>query len=359
MTGKYSSYRKPSMLGRFFRLVFSVVVLSSLVLGITLGIKSLSNTDAETLVLMTKPLLAKLHINVDEKKVGDVAGKFVERISETNLGSGVSTSRVGSGTDSDVLAGSNKELLFHVAIMSDVHEDTQNLEKALKMAKSEGVGTVFLLGDATNYGDVVTLQKVKNVLDNSGLYYYVLPGDHDIAQTSSVANFKQVFGPDDQVVTVGGYKFLLLNNSYNFTKITPDQIVWLENNTAGADFMLLAQPLYTTGLTAFFEKIYMGSSSTEVEEQSKILAQGDVRDQGISILNLIRSEAKIKAVFAGEHHKSSKLVDATRASLSHYIVGAISNTVNEYPQSIIQTPRFSVLSVFKDQTYQVDDVVLN
>jgi hypothetical protein len=55
MTGKYSSYRKPTMIGRFFRLIFAVVVLSSLVLGITLGIKRLSSTDADTLVLLTKP----------------------------------------------------------------------------------------------------------------------------------------------------------------------------------------------------------------------------------------------------------------------------------------------------------------
>jgi predicted phosphodiesterase len=339
-----------------------VVVLSALVLGITLGVKNLYGTDAQTMAMKIKPLLAILHINIDEKKIGDVAGKFVERISQTDLGSGVSTSRDVGVSDNVLGSGSNnnnENLLFKVVIMSDIHEDVQNLDKAVSLIKSRGIETVFILGDTTNYGDTTALNKVKNVLENSGLDYYVLPGDHDLAQSVNVANFNQVFGQDNQVIQIKDHKFLLFNNSYNFTKIGTSQISWLENNIIGADFVLLSQPLYTKGLTTFFENIYMGSSSIEPGSEDLKSKQEEVRDQGIAILSLIRSENNVKAVFAGEHHKSSKLTDSNRNSLEHYVVGAISNTVNEYPQNIIQTPRFSLLSVFKDRTYQVNDIVLN
>jgi hypothetical protein len=339
-----------------------VVVLSALVLGITLSVKNLYGIDAQTLAMKTKPLLAKLHINIDEKMVGDVAGKFVERISQTDLGSGVSTSRYTEESDKGSVSGfnnKNEKLLFNVAIMSDIHEDTQNLDKALNLAKNKGVETVFVLGDITNYGDLAALNKVKNVLEKSGFEYFVLPGDHDLAQSVNTLNFNQVFGSDNQVVQIKDHKFLLFNNSYNFTKIGVSQISWLENNIVGADFVLLSQPLYTKGLTPFFENIYMGSSSTEPESADLKSGQEEVRDQGAAILSLIRSENNVKAIFAGEHHKSSKLADSNRSSLEHYVIGAVSNTVNEYPQNIIQTPRFSLLSVFVDRTYQVEDVVLN
>ena len=362
MFGKSSSYKRPSLIGRFFRLIFSVVVLSALVLGITMGVRSLYTMDAESLVTKAQPLLAKLNINVDEKQLGDVAGKFVERVSQTDLGSGVSTSRIIDESDKEGVSGSkNKEekLLFNVAIMSDIHEDTQNLEKSLELAKNKGVKTVFLLGDSTNYGEIAALNKVKNVLDNSGLEWFVLPGDHDLAQTSSVSNFTQVFGANVQVINIQDYKFVLFDNSYNYTKINTSQIMWLESNIKGADFVLLSQPLFTEGLTPFFEKIYMGSSSTDPDSEDMKLKQEEVRDQGKAILNLIRSENNVKAIFAGEHHKSSELTDSVRGSLKHYVAGAVSSTVKEYPQNIIQTSRFSLLSVFDGGIYKVEDVVIN
>lgn len=354
-----AGYKKPSLIGRFFRLIFAVVVLSALVLGVTLGVKSIYSADINNIALRAKNLLAVVHINVDEEKVGEVAGKFVERVSQTNLGSGASTSRYVEDSANTDVSSSNKKVLFNVAILSDVHEDLVNLEKALNLAGDRGVGTLFLIGDITNFGDLPALEKVKNVLDKSGVRYFVIPGDHDLAQSVSTDNFTQVFGPDNRVVDIYGYKFLLFDNSYNYTPISADKISWLQNNIDTTDFVFLSQPLYTTGLTPFFENIYMGSSSTDPETEDLKTKQEIVRDQGQSILSLIRSQSNIKAVFAGEHHKSSKTVDAKRSSLEHYIVGAVSSTVNDYPQSIIQAPRFSLLTIYEDKTYQVEDIVLD
>jgi len=356
-----SSSKKTSMMDRSFRFVFSVVVLSALVLGVTLGVREVSTADPVQIAYKLKPLLAQLHIQVDEKQIGDVAGKFVERISQTNLGSGVTTSRLDTNSASSDVSGvtqSKSKELFKVAILSDIHQDLPNLEKALVLVKSSGVNTVFLLGDLTNFGDIATLSKVKDVLDKSGLTYFALPGDHDIAQSVSAKNFVNVFGKDYFSTTIQGYKFVALDNSFNYTPVTPIQVTWFDENARNASFILLSQPLYTTGLSALFEKIYMGSSVTDPQTQDLVTKQEAVRDQGTLILNMIRGDTVIKAVIAGEHHKSSQVIDSQRKNLMHFVVGAVSDSVNDYPQNLIQTPRFSIMTVFEDGTYKVEDVTL-
>jgi len=47
-----------------------------------------------------------------------------------------------------------------------------------------------------------------------------------------------------------------------------------------------------------------------------------------------------------------------RSTLEHYVVGAVTDTVNEYPQNIIQTPRFSVLNLYEDGSYKVEEQVI-
>jgi len=354
-----SGYKKPSSFGRFVRFIFAAVILSALVLGIAYGVKFIYKSDINSLALQTKNLLAKFNINVDEKKVGEVAGKFVERVSQTNLGSGVSISRDTGSNDNTAVSGYNKKVLLKMAVLADVHEDLQNLEKALKIAGDKGVKYVVVVGDITNYGDVAALEKVKNVLEKSGAKYFILPGDHDLAQSVSVDNFKQVFGADYNVEDLYGVKFLLLDNSFNYSVLPAQEISWLQQNIDKTDFVFMSQPLYTSGLSSFFEKIYMGSTTTAPETEELKQKQEAVKDQGVLILNLIRSQSSVKAVFSGEHHKSSKQTDPNRTSLEHYVVGAVSSTVNDYPQSIIQTPRFSLLTIYEDKTYQVEDVVID
>jgi hypothetical protein len=368
MFGKSSATKTPSLVGRFFRLVFSVVVLSALILGVVIGAKEFYKSDTETLAQKLTPLLAKLKLNIDEKEVGQVAGKFVERISQTNLGSGVTSSRpevlidnaLGSGSNGDINTNGAVSIteLFRVAIVADIHDDLENFSKALSLAKNKGVQKIILLGDETNYGDITALEKIKSALTNSGLEYEVLPGDHDLAQSVGIGNFTSVFGNDVFTFELNGYKFLGLDNSFNYTSITADKMAWLENNMTNVQFVFLSQPLFTTGLSPFFEKIYMGSSNTEVTDPALKEKQEQVLDQGVFLLSYLRSFTSLKAIIAGEHHKSSVLQDPAKSNVKHLVVGAVSNTVKDYPQNLIQSPRFSILTVFNDGTYKVDDIVL-
>ena len=75
-----------------------------------------------------------------------------------------------------------------------------------------------------------------------------------------------------------------------------------------------------------------------------------------AIQGRIIARTNIKAIIAGEHHRSSNLKDSVRPDLSHYVVGAVTSTVNDFPQSAIQSSRFSVLSIHEGKEYSMEDI---
>ncbi len=360
-----SKSSKPGFFGHILKYVFSVAVLTALVLGVTLGAKEFYNFDSKRFGLFASGLLAKAHINASGDQIGEVAGDFVERISQTNLGSGVSVSRKETDTVSSSTP-SPREVLFKVAVFADIHEDTDNLARAVNLAKNNDASVIFDLGDSTNYGDIASLRTIRDQLKASGTEFYAIPGDHDLAAAAQddvdpYKYFKDVFGQDSQVVSIQGYNFLLLDNSANFTPILPETISWLERSAPSVDFVLLSQPLYAEGLTNYpiLKKSYMGSTWEEVTDSVKKEQQTAVRDQGSLILSLIQNSTKIKAVIAGDHHFSSKSVDPKRNDLTHYVTGAITSTYGEYSQNALQSPRFSLMTVFADGSYKIEDIVLD
>ena len=342
---------------RFVRSVLSVVVLSALVLSVTLGAKELYAIDSTRFGEISSSLLAKININVNEKQIGEVAGKFAERISQTNLGSGVSSSRPEGEVDKNVYA--RKDAVVEVAIMSDIHDDTANLNVALDKVRMRGIEEVFILGDITGFGDVPSLTKVKDILEGSGVEYFVLPGDHDLADSLDTGNFTSVFGKEYGETDIAGYNFVYFNNAANYTVIAPGAISWIETQLPDADYFLLSQPLYTEELAPPFNRIFMGSTNGDVTDPTLAAKQDAVKSQGEMLLSLVRDSVGVKALIAGDHHKSSSLVDPKRLSLMHYVVGAITSSLNDYPQKALQSPRFNVLSIYQDGSYEVSDIVLD
>ena len=346
---------------RFVRSLIAITILSSLILGITLIVKETESLTPEKVAKVTTPILAKLRIKVSEEEVSRFADSMVQRLSSTNLSSGnPSGEGVIEGDSTAIFASNNNEKeIFSIAILADIQQDFINLEKALNLVEQKNYSKIFILGDITDYGDIEALTTVKESIDIFEHEYYTIPGDHDIAESLDSSNFISVFGDNHYLVEILDYKFLLLDNSANYTAVEPDLISWLEESIKGVDFILLSQPLYTEGLNKPFESIYMGSTQIEPTSEDLKEKQEIVRDQGKSILELIRNEKSVKAIFAGDHHKSSELKDPVRDSLTHYTVGAVSSTVREYPQSLIQTSRFSKLRVFEDGSYEVLDIILD
>lgn len=357
--GQNKSKRK-SLLTRLIRSVVAVVLLSTLILGITLFIKKVADLDTSNFPGPIRSFLSDKNIKVDNKEVGFLLGDFAKKLTDKNIGGDLISGTLGRVVDSisGSSQGEKRSTLFKVCIFSDFHEDKVNLLKALGKIENLGCGRLFVLGDLTNFGDIKTLKEIKAELDKSGLEYFVIPGDHDIAQSVGPENFIKVFGKDYQAVEYIGINFLLIDNSANFTVIDPRQMAWIENNIGNTDFILLSQPLFTNGLNLPFNTIFMGSTRTPPESSDLKEKQQAVADQGRGLLDLIRRAESVKAVVSGEHHISSELVDSARASLKHYVVGAVTSVVNEYPQSIIQSSRFSVLTVYEDGSYSMEDVLV-
>ena len=346
---------------RFVRSIIAITILSSLILVITLVVKETESLTPEKIGKITTPLLARLRIKVSEEEVSKFAGNLAQRFSNTNLSSGnPSGDGVIEGDSTSIFASNdNKNKIFSIAILADVQQDFINLEKALNLIGQDNYSKIFILGDMTDYGDKEALSTVKESIDTFGFEYYAIPGDHDIAESLDTSNFNSVFGNNHYLIEVLGKRFLLLDNSANYTPIEPSLISWFEESIKGVDFVVLSQPLYVEGLNPPFNSIYMGSTQIPPTSEDLKDKQEAVRDQGKSILELIRKEKSVKAIFAGDHHKSSEIIDPIRDTLTHYTVGAVSSTVREYPQSLIQTSRFSKLVVFEDGSYDVSDVILD
>lgn len=334
---KYSS-KKPVIL-KFINSILAVVVISALLLSIIILISKISSTDniikndkmSKIFTLLTKK-------SENFKNEGNEDGAWGEVGQQITL---------------------NKNLLFKICVISDIHEDLENLEKAGEKIKSSGCSKLFIIGDITNYGDVESLEKIREKLNDIGVEYYAIPGDHDIADSLNSDNFNKVFGINYHIMEYEDVGFMLIDNSPNFTEISKTQMAWIKKNIGNVDFVVLSQPLFTEGLNPPFDITYMGSMLSSPQDYNMKEKQQSVREQGKELLDLIRKNGRIKGVFAGEHHRSSKIEDSEREGLFHYVVGAITGTVKDLPQSAIQTSRFSVLSIYEGGEYSVEDILID
>ena len=204
--------------------------------------------------------------------------------------------------------------------------------------KDLSIDTAFHLGDFTDLGVIDKLEEAKKILDESELNYYTIPGDRDLWQSVGIDNFKQVFGDNFHSITLKGMKFIMLDNSANYTTVDSKLMLWFSKEVEDADFVLLSQPLYHPT----FNKV-MGVVDGEVIAK--------VKEQAQEILNLIR-QSKVKAIISGDQHSASINPDIQNPTLSHIVVGAITSDRN------LQSPRFSVLKVYADGNYKIEDILL-
>ncbi len=336
---RYKPKKKPSVFSKIFSSIIAIVSISALILFIAVVIGEISDIDRSSFSGVTSKFFTSF--NVDKVLEGEVPTD--EKIS----------------SDYSFSLFDKKKLLFKICLISDIHQDKNNLFKALEKVKSSGCRNIFVIGDLTNYGDVPTLKEVRNILNEAGVDYYAIPGDHDLAQSVSVENFNSVFGINYHLMEYSEVGFLIIDNSPNFTPISKIQMSWIESNIEKVDFVVLSQPLFTEGLNSPFNGIFMGSMMNVPESDEMKKKQVAVKDQGEYLLDLIRKSENVKAIFAGEHHRSSKLGDSVRSDLTHYVIGAVTSTVNELPQSAIQTPRFSVLSIYENGDYFIEDILID
>jgi predicted phosphodiesterase len=343
-------YRDRSIFRRIFKAMMSVIILGAFVLMITFGIKGLANFDPVRFAKITGPILSKLNINED--LAGEVAGQFVKRITETGINKdGTSEDEsmtkeeinedLGTGM-STILDGEDKEFIYRVALMADSEGDYDNLEAAIDKSEELGVSKILFLGDLTGFGDLEELYEGKDVLDESGYEYFIIPGDHDLAASDPAGdkNFKQVFDRTHQVVRVGEIKFTMFDNSKNFTPLTDQDFEWLEREIDDTDVIILSQPLYHES-----NNIVMG-----VVDGADIPG---IKEQADELLNMVRGFG-IQTVIAGDQHNYSVSDDPVNDDLTHYVIGALLSA----GMRNLNGPNFAVFDIFDDGTYKISRVDL-
>ncbi|OGC68669.1 hypothetical protein A2415_02360 [candidate division WWE3 bacterium RIFOXYC1_FULL_39_7] len=319
----------------------AIVVLTVFVLSISFFVKGLSNADSEKLLGYLEPVFDKF--NIDEDQLGEVAGKFVSRIGETKV---LDADRSQDSTDPDAPEGDKEEQISHneddklltIALLSDTHNDFDNLREALASVKETSASEVFFLGDFTELGLIEDLEEAKKVMDESKIDYLAIPGDHDLWKTVGPENFNTVFKKNNHSITLNGIKFVLLDNSANYTLISEETINWFKTEIADADFVLLSQPLYHPEL-----QVVMGVVNGEEEPA--------VKAQAVELLKLIR-ESDVQAIISGDQHRSDINSDPEKKELKHVVVGALTDERN------LQTPRFSIMNVYLGDDFDIKDVVL-
>ena len=218
------------------------------------------------------------------------------------------------------------------------------MAKALAQAKSQNVDFVIGLGDYTNLGTIDELSAAKKVFDESGLAYYVIPGDRDGWDSrqrgeANTFNFAQVFGSaeqNEQTFSKNGVQFVLVDNSDIYSLSDLSILSNLSNLNRGRLVFVFAHK------TPFHpdSSHIMGEDSAAVARQAK------------EFLELLEKN-RVDGFFAGDMHffaRFSATGGSPKNSVKITTVGAVAQERN------FQGPRFAVLKVYEDYSWEVEDL---
>lgn len=239
----------------------------------------------------------------------------------------------------------DKTVISKFAIMGDTHNDLKMTTLALQRAKGVGVDYILHDGDWTNTGSLEELQTMKKLFVDSGIPFWGVAGDHDLWKSVGPDNYQAVFGKTYQSFDQKGVHQILLDTSSTASGLGQEQIKWLENdlkaNPEKIIFVTMHLPLYSPGGNPL-SNLTIWKKEGENETVKK-----EVTDQVIPML----AKAGVKAVFAGDQHLSSNYIEPT-SHVKMYVIGAVTFERN------LQTSRFSVVTVYSDGSFSVNEEVL-
>jgi predicted phosphodiesterase len=208
-------------------------------------------------------------------------------------------------------------------VMADVHLDWTNLKSAIDLAKSRGEDKIIIAGDLTSVGSKKELLAGKKVLDESGMPYFVVPGNHDRYTGDKFKEdiFGEVFGKSYQSLKEGSLKLVLIDNGGK-AGLGSLQTEWLNNEVKECRVWFCVVVMHEPLENNFSEHV-MGEGSTAVTLEAT------------NLVKMFR-EAGVKEIIAGHlHYASAYEVNGMRTML----VGAVVQARNT------QTPRFTELTV--------------
>ncbi len=129
---------------------------------------------------------------------------------------------------------------FHFALLTDLHI-TQNttavedLENSLKQINNTPeIEFVLVTGDVTEFGDKISLEKAKELLDKLNIPYYITSGNHETKWSASGhTDFARIFGDDKFAFEHKGVRFFGFNTGPVLRMadghVSPQDITWLKD----------------------------------------------------------------------------------------------------------------------------------
>lgn len=343
---RHGGRRSPNILFVIFRLCLSLTIFSVLLFGVYSAYKNFSGIDP--LKVEPKTLLATF-LSSDEaiKVVDKVLGFKIPGIDKGSIPLVDKNQTIPADIKKEVTQSSadTKVADFSFMLVADSHNDNDYLRRAISQANRSNKKIEFIigLGDYTDVGTVGEMQRAKKEFDEGGLRYFLVPGDHDLwdsrnRQALPTQNFQQVFGPTFQSFDFKGFKFILVDNSDNYLGLGQAQMDWLttllrqsKESNSSKTFVFLQEPLYHPSSDHVMGK---------VEDKLKVQA---------SDLKKMFKESGVMEVFAGDLHYFTRYQDPD-TGLKMTTVGALTSQRNT------QAPRFAIVTVYTDVSYDIEDV---
>ena len=235
--------------------------------------------------------------------------------------------------------GDHKKQILRIALVSDSANENDFLEKALGIAKGKGINFVIGLGDWTEVGTLEELRGAKKVFDNSGLEYFVTAGDHDLWDSrnrgeDALLNFGDVFGNSSQSFDRENVRFVILDDSDIYLGISSDD--WAQmSETLSDESELKFVFAHKTPFHPSSAHI-LGADSQEVSAQAQ------------NLIDLLE-EKEVDGFFSGDLHFFAKFKSPS-GSVRITTIGAVASERN------FQGPRFGILTIYDDYSWEVEDV---
>jgi len=245
---------------------------------------------------------------------------------------------------------------YKIAFISDTHENSSIFPSLKDSLQANDPNILFHIGDLTNFGTTESLSKAKDDLDSLKMKYFALPGDHDIAQTSSTLNFDLLFSQPESFL-FEDINVLVIPNFYNFTPISETKLKSLISNIPNFNVFISPQPIYVDEDNIFYNK-YMGSDTAfENLTPTQIKNLKVYNQQRLLILEEIRKSKTSKIVISGDHHRSSNFLDPVNSKIQYHIVGSLAKYIDfgntKLLQTSLQSNRYSILEFYRDQNESI------
>lgn len=242
----------------------------------------------------------------------------------------------------------NSEPSFILLFIADTHENYTDLRVVKSQTESVPISHTFIIGDNTNFGDIPSLTKFKK----ETLYFSnatIIPGDHDIADSQNLDNFKSLFSlPTSITLNPYTFKISIIYNQYNFTPFSDSELKSALLLLQDSDMIIFPQPIYMPNNDIFSDK-YMGNFSDDKSnlDSAKIKNLNVYSSQRDAMLKEIRKTKKPLLIISGDHHRSITFTDPINSLVTYHNLGAISDFVyfggTKIKQKSLQPKRYLLL----------------